>query len=393
MSETKTEVALTPAPLSKEIIPELIHAGGPCITLLLPPYRPGEPSETASALLKMELQQAAKDLAGRKVAEPLIAALLEPLYHLSQGKSSLAGAGSDRVIFRSQGILRQFALPVPASQARPCTVGDCFWVRPILTALAVPERTYVLELTKEAVTLLACGFTEVSPVKLPAGTPETLDEALGFKAPDHELINRSWAGPSVGAMRGVQFGTGSGRETQHSHLHDFYRAIDRGVKELLGSETPAPLILAGVGEEVALYRAVNTYSNLLEQGIQGSPGTPVTPIQILRQVHDITLFDFQRRTALEMSESKERLTPARFSADRESILRAAAEGRVSHLYLDEKGQQTGDFDGKRFGGHATWRDEDLLNVAAVETLLHGGAVYSLPSHLMTGPVAAAALRY
>jgi hypothetical protein len=361
--------------------------------LLLPPYRPGEPRETAAALLKVELQQAAKDLSARRIAEPLIATLLEPLYQLSEERSSLAGSGSDRVIFRSPSILRQFALPIPASPARPCTVGACFWIRPILPSLALPEHIYVLEITKKAVTLLGCGFTEVTRLELPKGTPETLDEALGFKAPDHELVNRSPAGPSVGTMRGVQFGTGSGRETQHSYLHDFYRAIDRGVKELLGFETPAPLILAGVGEDVAMYRSINTYSNLLEQGIQGSPGAALTPVQILRQAHDITLFDFQRRAALEMSESKERLAPGRFSTDVESILRAAAGGSVSHLYLDEKGQHMGAFDGKRFGGHANWREEDLLNVAAVETLLHGGAVYSLPSHLMTGPVAAAALRY
>ena len=42
---------------------------------------------------------------------------------------------------------------------------------------------------------------------------------------------------------------------------------------------------------------------------------------------------------------------------------------------------------------ASWHHEDLSNVAAVGNLLHGGAVYSLPSHLMTGPIAAAALRY
>jgi hypothetical protein len=190
----------------------------------------------------------------------------------------------------------------------------------------------------------------------------------------------------------VQFGTGSGRETQHAYLHDFYRAIDRGVKEILHS-SQTPLILAGVGEDVAIYRAINTYSNLLEQVIHGSPGAEMTPARILRHVHDITLFDFQRRAALEMSKSKERLAPARFSIDLESILRAAAEGRASDLYLDENVQRMGNFDGKRFGGRANWQDEDLMNVAAVETLLRGGAVYSLPSHLMTGTVAAAAFRY
>ena len=359
--------------------------------MLLPPYRPGEPSETAAALLKVELQQAAKDLTSRRIAEPLIAHLLEPLYQLAHEKRSLTGSGSDRVIFRSQGIFQQCALPIPASPARPCTVGDCFWIRPILPSLALPEHTYVLEITKKAVTLLACGFNEVTRVELPKGTPGTLHEALGFKAPDHELVNRSSAGPSNGTLRGVQFGTGSERETQHSYLHDFYQTVDRGVKELLRS-SQAPLILAGVDEEVALYRAISTYSNLLDQGIHGSPGATMTPAQILRQAHDITLFHFQSRAALKEMASKERLAPSRFSTDLDSILRAAAEGRVSDLYLDENGQRRGTFASKVFGGHLNWLDEDLLNVAAVETLRHGGAVYSLPSHLMVG-VAAAAFRY
>ena len=66
---------------------------------------------------------------------------------------------------------------------------------------------------------------------------------------------------------------------------------------------------------------------------------------------------------------------------------------MSDLYLDENGQRIGTFEGKIFGGRANWHQEDLLNVAALETLLGGGAVYSLPSHSMPkGAVAAATFR-
>jgi len=391
MIATKIDAKLTAEPLRKELIPELVHAAGPCITLLLPPYRPGEAGEPAAAQLKTGLQEAAKKLAARKIAEPLIDALLEPLRQLSHEEESLAGSGWARVIYRSTAVFRQFDLPVPPLPARACTVGDCFWIRPILASLALPPTVYVLEVTKKAVALLVCDFTGIAHVELPKGTPKTLDEALGFKAPDHDLMNRSASGPSTGAMRGVQFGTGSEREAQHAHLHDFYRLVDRGVIELLRSNH-APLILAGVEEDAAIYRSISNYPNLLEQGIHGSPGAEMTPELILRKVHDITLFDFQRRTALKMSESKERLGPGRFSTELESILQAAAEGRVSDLYLDENGQRMGTFAGK-VGGNPNWHDEDLLNVAAVETLRRGGAVYSLPSHLMAAAVAAAAFRY
>jgi len=391
--QTKLETKLTAEPLRKEIVPDLVHTAGPCITLLLPPYRPGEPSEPAAALLKTDLQAAAHQLAARKIPEPLIGELLEPLRQLSHEEESLAGAGFARVIFRSPGVFRQFELPVPPSPAQACTVGGCFCIRPILASLALPAHVYVLEVTKKAAALLACSFTGVTPVALPEGTPKTLEEALGFKAPDHDLMNRSAAGPSTGAMHGVKFGTGSGRERQHAHLHDFYEAVDRGVTELL-HWNQAPLVLAGVDEDVAIYRAASSYSNLLEQGIHGSPGTQMTPAQILRLAHDIALFEIQRRAASEMVAFQEHLAPSRFATGLDGILRAAVEGRVSDLYLDENAQCVGNFDGKVFGGGANWHDEDLLNIAAVETLLRGGAVHSLPTHLMSGgSLAAAAFRY
>ncbi len=390
---TKLETKLTAEPLRKEIVPDLVHTAGPCITLLLPPYRPGETSEPPAALLKSDLQAAARQLAARKVPEQAIGELLEPLRQLSHEEESLAGAVSARIIFRSPGVFRHFELPIPPSSEQACTVGGCFWIRPILASLALPSTVYVLEVTKQAATLLACGFTEVTAIGLPEGTPKTLDEALGFKAPDHDLINRSAAGPSSGAMQGVQFGTGSGRETQHAHLHDFYRAIDRGVSELL-HWNQAPLVLAGVDEDVNIYRAASTYPHLLEQGIHGSPGTQMTPAQILRQAHDIALFAIERGVAAGMAASKERLAPSRFSTNLDDILRAAVEGRVGDLYLDATAQSIGNFDGKIFGGAFNWHGEDLLNVAAVETLLRRGAVHALPTHLMPGTsLAAAAFRY
>jgi hypothetical protein len=393
MMATKIEPKLKAEPLTKEIVRELIYAGGPCITFQLPPYRPGESRESPAAILKADLQEAAKKLAARRIAAALIAELLEPLERLSQTEDSLAGAASGHVIFRSHDVFREFELPVAPSPARACIVGDCFAIRPILASLALPAAIYVLEVTKKAVTLLACGFTDVSRTELPKGTPTTLDAALGFDAPDHDLINRSSAGPSIGAMPGVQFGTGSGRETQHAYLRGFYRAVDRGVCELLHSNQ-APLILAGVDEDVAIYRSISAYPNVLEQGIPGSPGAALSRAQILHQAHDIALFSFQKRVANELAESQERLAPGRFSTDLDGILRAAVEGRVSDVYLDENGRRMGTFGAKVFGGRANWHDEELLNVAAIETLLRSGAVYQLPTHFMpAGAVAASALRY
>lgn len=393
MIDTKTETRLAADGFTGETIRDLVRTEGPCITVILPPYRPGEPGKPVAAILKTDLREAASKLAARKIAKPLIDELLEPLHQLTHEEESLAGSGLARAILRSHGVFRQFELPVPPTPAQACAVGDCFWIHPILKSLAVPEKIYVLDLSKKSVALLEGGAIEAAPVELPKGTPRTLDEALNFDAPDHDLMNRSAAGPSAGAIGGVKFGTGYGREAQRAHLHDFYKAVDRGVNEVLRS-AESPLVLAGVEEDVATYRSANTYPHLVEKSIPAGAGEPLSPSQILRQARDAVLLDFERRAVLRLAEQKERFAPARFSMDLDAILRAAAEGRVSDLYLDDNGRRIGNFEGKIFGGHANWHNEDLLNVAAVETLLAGGAVYPLPSHSMPeGAVAAAMFRY
>lgn len=388
MTETKPVVE----PLRAELLSELIDADGPCLTLLAPPYRPGDPSQPA-ALLKADLEEAAAKLAARKVDADTIAQLLRPLRELlpeEQGR----GTDSARILFRSRDILQQIDLPEVGPTTRMCAVGECFYLRPLLNALAVPERVYVLEVTKRDVHLLACDRSGIVPCELPKGTPRILEDVMGFDPPDHDLKNRSSAGPSTGAMGGVQFGTGSEREKARAHLHDFYRAVDRGLHELAGSN-PAPLILAGVAEDVVVYRAASKYPLLLRETIPGIPAghKHSAGAEIARRAWNIARFDHQERAAAALRASAERLSPGRFSTDLDAILRASVEGRIIDLYLDDNGGRVGNFDGRAFGGRNNWHQEDLFNVAAVETLRHGGHVYTLPTHLIADRAIAAAFRY
>ena len=155
-------VRLIAEPIDKGAIPELLDAAGPCLTLLLPPYRPGEPADPPAVLLKPYLQEAAAKLASRGIAEPMISELIEPLQHWSHEERAQAGSGLARVIFRSGTVLREFELPVLPASAPACVVGDCFWIRPLLLSLALPGNIYVLEVTKKAVALLKCGVTELT---------------------------------------------------------------------------------------------------------------------------------------------------------------------------------------------------------------------------------------
>jgi hypothetical protein len=387
-----TEIKVTEVtPLRLDNIHELVQSTGPCITLLLPPYRPGEQAKSMAAIIKTDLQEAGRQLRARNIPETVIVDLLAPLEHLTHEEEFLAGTHCGMAIFRSPQLLRQFELIGPVNQA--LTVGACFQIRPLLGELHLPPEFYVLKLSKKRIALLRCAHLRAVQVVLPKSIPETLDDFLELKAPDHDLKNRSTSGPSTGQMKGVSFGTGSGRETQHTYLADFYKAVDRGVSEFLGMHG-VPLVLAGVEEDAAIYRNISTYTNLLTEWVHGSPSGSISQEDLIRQTSAIVQVDCTNRAAEDLADSKERVSPARFSTDLDKILHAALDGRVHRLYLDENAQRPGVLYNVKRGGRSNWGQEDLLNAAAVETILQRGLVFALPpSKMPDRAVAAAVLRY
>jgi hypothetical protein len=388
MTETRvTEVT----PLRLDSVHELVKSAGPCITLLLPPYRPGEQAKSMAAIIKTDLQEAGKQLRHRRIPESTIVDLLAPLAHLTEDEAFLAGTHCGRAVFRSPEVIRHFELIGPVNQS--LSVGGCFQIRPLLNELHLPPEFYVLKLSKKRISVLRCAHLRADEMALPKSIPATAEEVLGFDQPDHELRNRSSIGPTAGDMRGVSFGTGSDRETQHTYLSDFYKAVDRGLSEFLRMNK-APLILAGVGEDAASYRNVNTYVNLLDEGIQGSPTGSMSEDGLVQRAYAIVRTGCTNRAAAELADSRERLSPGRCTTDFERILRAATEGRIHRLYLGEDARKTGTMHDLKLGARWEWGEEDLLNAAAVETILQRGLVFALPSGKMPDrAIAAAVLRY
>ena len=381
-----------PEVLRLETIREMLRSPGPCITILQPPFRPGEPAGSPGAVLRSNIQEAARRLArfspGRALPVSEIADLLQPLERLAEDPAFVSGSRWGRAIFRSPKWFHQFHLtqPVPAL----LHVGGCFAIRPLALEFECPRVFYILALSKMGVSLLRCAGLQAEVAPLPPGVPDTLAAALALEPPDHDLENRSAVGRSTGTMHSIRFGTGSGREQQHGHLADYYKMVDRGLHELFG-ETAVPLILAGVDEETAMYRAVSTYPHLVKNGIQGSTDVLREQAGMLQQSYSMMRTDSLERQAAALIAARERTKPSLFSTDPETILNAAFEGRVSQIYLHEGAEKLGVLEQ---GAYQSWGQEDLLNVAAVQTTIHQGKSCELPAEMMPdGLLAAALLRF
>ncbi len=364
---------------------EILRAAGPCVTVLLPPFRPGEQAGSQAASLRSMIPEASKQLTDRGYAKSSTSALLAPLERLVDDPALASGSHWSRAVFCSPSVFEIVELTQPFDAS--VTVSGSFAIRKMAAELSRPPAFYILALSRNEVELLRCAGLHAEKVKLPPGVPGTLDEALAFDAPDHSLENRSAAGPATGDMRGVRFGTGSARERLRTHLGDFYRAVDRGVQEVV-RQPDIPLVLAGVEEDVAVYRSVSTSQNLLPKGIIGSPALDREMEEILRRAYDVLRAEEIERQASAMLEARERTAPSRFSTELAPVLRAAFEGRVHQLYLNAGVSRIEVYER---GTYRSWGPEDLLNLAAVQTMVHHGKVCELPGRMMPDGTEAAAL--
>jgi hypothetical protein len=274
-------------------------------------------------------------------------------------------------------------------------VGPHFYIRPLLPELTRAKTFYILALSQNNVRLLRCTWHSSDEVTFPGGVAVSFDAFMNMAKPDHTAIDRATAGPSAGHTKGVGGTLMTTREDKPEYLAHFFRQIDRGVNEVLRGSSD-PLVIAAVDRELALYRSVNTYANLAEEDVQGAPNGLKAGEMHARAI-DALLRSYEKKVDDVLSEYNHKVGSGA-SNRLKDIVTAAHDGRVLTLLVSDSLEATGAFDeathsvkGRQTGAS---EDEDLVNDAAVQTILHSGQVcVARNSKLPNGAPLAAVFRY
>lgn len=370
--------------LGKHSLKSVCGAPGPFVTVFLPARHPGAADLPRTDRLRDLLRAAAMELKNRQYQGP-VDKLLEPFEELV-GSPSMHSGGGDSVIFGSPDGLWRFRLPTPAKER--LVVATHPHITSLLPNLAAEREFYVLALSKKHLRLGHWRDGRCVEVPLPASAPTSLEQFGGFDQPDHDLENRSASGPSTGQMRGVHFGTSAERED--AYLDDYFRRVDREIGTFLGG---APLVLIGVGYELAAYRAVAKHPRVLEAAPE-SPEHLGWP-ELARRAQKAIMAGQDREAELALGYFRETTRRDHVLSGVREVLEAAYEGRVHKLLL-AKDAESEDLLGPLYPMSQARLEgaQDLLNAAAVETIRSGGEVYVLDPALLgsAGPIAAV-LRY
>lgn len=377
----------------------------PCVSIYLPTHRAGSEIQQDSIRLKNLLNEAeerltAVGLRGREAKE-----LLEPAQALVLSDLFWKRQSDGLAVFLSAGLFRYYRLPVDFDTLM--VVADRFHVKPLLPVLSDGGRFYILALSQSEIRLLQGTRYSVSQVEL-EDVPHSLIEALRWNDPEKRFqfhtTTRTPGGervaPAIKSARPAIFhghGVASADDPKDYILRYFHR-IDEGLSEVLEG-AQAPLVVAGVEYLHPIYWQANTYPLLVEEGIAGNP-EELSAQELHQRAWRILEPSFkesqQEWTAryMQLAGSGSELAANRI----EQVVSASYYARVETLFVALDVQRWGTFDPDtnevQVRDDPLPGDEDLLDFAAVHTLLNGGTVYTVNLEKMPdGVPLAAVLRY
>jgi hypothetical protein len=365
---------------------------GPCVSIYLPTHRIPTQIEQDRLRLKNLLGQAEDSLMDLGLRSPDAKAILQPGQRLLSETPFWKGQKEGLAIFLAPEIFEFY--PVPLAVPELAVVSERFHLKPLLALLST-SKFYLLALSQNEVRLLQASQYSVSEVDL-EGVPRSLDEALKYDDPEKQLQFHTGTQKVTGERAAMFHGHGVGTDDAKTNLLRFCQHLDRGLHDLLRNEQ-APLVVAGVDYLLPIFAEASSYKHLLPQRVPGNP-EGLSPEELHRRAWPVVepYFNQARREA----EAKYRQWggTGKASHDFKEIVAAAYQGRVELLFVAVGRQEWGLYDAERHElqhfPEPQAGAEDLLDAAAIQTLLKGGEVFSVePEAVPDGPPMAAVFRY
>jgi hypothetical protein len=369
----------------------MLGAQGPCLSAYMQlSTAPNHQGAKANSLQWRELLKSVEPkieqsgAAGRELLESV-----SDWEALSQGDEP---QGKSVAVFRSQDLFRLAWIEGEVSSR--AVVGPHFYVRPLLPELMREKTFYILALSQKNVRLLRCTSRTSEEVPLP-GVDTNFEKYMNSVKPDHVSQRGGATGQGGGGgTRGMTTGTTAVRENadnRDEYLAHFFKQVDHGLNECLRGKTE-PVVLAAVEYELALYRPLSKYPHLAQEAVEGAPNSLKSGEMHARAIEAMArCYDHKLDEQLAQYNHK---AGGGASNRMKDIVLAAHDGRVLTLLVSDSSEQTGAFDeathtvkGRESGGS---EDEDLVNDAVVQTILHAGQVFVVPNSKMPNgtPVAA-----
>jgi hypothetical protein len=254
------------------------------------------------------------------------------------------------------------------------------YIKPLLKLFHNIEF-YILSLNLNNIRLFKCDNYSIEKVIIDK-MPNSIDQALKYD--DNEEQYQFHIGSSKKLYPSTKTGYFSEGEKINKHRHDIERLFYKISNTLSHKKTidgKTPVILAGVNYTTSIYKEIDTYCNIFEKIIEGS-------------IEDLNEKELHLKAMHVAEPCLEEKLIQKITAQYESfnmkiqteildIALAAYNGRVETFILSTDSYKWGAFDNisnmiiYSNSNKNICKNDDLINTAAVHSLLKGADVYVL----------------
>jgi hypothetical protein len=382
---------LNPADLKSLITQE----GKWSVSLYMPTHRAGNEQQQNPIRLKNLLAEAETKLLANGLRRPEAEQLMRPAEELLWNAAFWQHQSDGLAIFLSDGFHVIYRLPNNFEEL--LIVSNSFHIKPLVPCLGRGIKFYVLAISLNNVRLFQASADSMSEVAL--NFPTAMNEALWMDDPERYLnLHSGSVSQHEGSGGAAIFHGHNPADEEKTNILRFFQSVNEGLNTLLEDKN-VPMVLAGVDYLLAMYREVTTYQNLLKDSVPGNPDR-----ENLKALHQQAsqivrpIFEENQKKAFEKFQQLDGQKNGLATSDLPTAVKAAKFGQIETLFVPLGIQKWGRYDAQN--NHVILEsgpdpeNEDLLDLAAAETILNSGQVFAVPREQLPGKGdLAAILRY
>lgn len=377
------------------------ETASPAVSIFLPTHVKGREIRQDPIRLRTLLDDAERELTSRGMRGEDARTMLAPGHELERDALFWRHQDQGLALFFAPGISRHYQVGIELEEK--LVVGSLFNVRPLLSLLAVDGRFLLLAITNDGARLFeATRFTlnERTDLRVPEGVGAVMRETEYDEAFDVGPAARPRIGASgLGAGVGLPLTTGeSPEDLRKAERIEYLRRVVAGIEAAVDND-PAPVVLAADSQIRGHMRELLKLRNLLPEDLQLNPGAfGIEDLHRRAWQHVRPYFLAAREEAMSRFNTLLGNEDPRASLSLDEIVKAARFSRVEMLFLAQGetvwGRYDEDADTVSLHERQGRDDIELLDYAAVQTLLHGGHVDILPrAEMPRQALSAAIFRY
>jgi hypothetical protein len=364
-----------------------------CISMYMPTDPSAATTDEQRIRFKNLLRRAEKTVQDRAPKNKQLVEMIEKGWRLLENDYFWRYQSDGLAVFIAPALFLFYRLPMAVDEV--FSASNHFVVKPLVPMFMGDGRFYILALSQAEVRLFACTPHSVMEIDL-VDVPEGIAESLRYDSKQYQLPFHT--GTAGGGRRPAMFhGHGVGTDDKKDDILRYFQDVNRGLATIL-PDRQVPLVLAGVDYLLPIFREATSHQRVMEEAVIGNPDDlraeelHQKALPIVRPVLEQNQIDDARRY-------RELAGKGYTAAGVQTVVPAAVYGRVEALFVALDERRPGVFDKKSNQVRITNDDdpaaEDLLDLAAVETIKNGGRIYATKRERMPEEHAAIAaiLRY